>query len=101
AFPLFIRVTLRETDGFLDFLSAITAEYCAASDEADFGFSHSQLPRPDFTRNTSFNWLPGPRHAERERLEEMECLIRCSSIDFSSPVQEAAGSDLDYEPGIV
>lgn len=98
AFPLFVKIILGDRDRFVDLLKTVTAEYCKASDDADFGFSESQLPRPGFTRNTSFNWLRTSCDVGGVRLDPPEHAIRRSRFDFALPPFETAGLDLDFEP---
>lgn len=58
AFPLYLRLKIRENDTLPNLLRQITAEYCQAYEHAEFSYSEAQVPRADFTRNTCFNWLP-------------------------------------------
>jgi len=58
AFPLYLRIHLDRSDTLADLSAKIIAEYCAALEHADEGWMESSVPRPEFTRNTCFNWLP-------------------------------------------
>jgi hypothetical protein len=51
-------VTSTPQSAFLDLLEQVTREYCAAYEHADHSYLESQPARPDFTRNTAFNWIP-------------------------------------------
>jgi Condensation domain/TubC N-terminal docking domain len=66
ASPLYLHVELLENDRFADLVRRITQEYCVAHDHADFSYLESQLPRPDFTRSTCFNWIPQGIQADLE-----------------------------------
>lgn len=101
AFPLFIKITLCDHDSFVDLLRTVTAEYCTAFDEADFGFAYTQSPRPEFTRSSCFNWLPSPHGGEATHWEGHDHGIRYSRVEFPLPKLVAVGVDLDCEPSIV
>jgi hypothetical protein len=53
-----LRIEMFPADTLLDLLEHVTHEYCAASEHADFSYIDSQVPRPGFTRNSGFNWVP-------------------------------------------
>jgi len=55
-----LRIEMRESDTLLDLLERVTQEYCAACEHADASFIDSQVPRPGYTRNSGFNWVPCP-----------------------------------------
>lgn len=57
ASPLYLKVALLESDNFIDLLRRITEEYCNAYDHADCSYLEAQLPPPDCSLNTRFNWL--------------------------------------------
>src|SRR5882757_1215798 len=67
ATPLYLRIRLLEGDSFLDLMDRATEEYCRAFEHADFSWMESQEPRPEFTRNGCFNWLPRSRGDEHDR----------------------------------
>ncbi|GFE91915.1 condensation domain-containing protein [Steroidobacter agaridevorans] len=56
--PLFVRMRLSERDSFIDLLGRAMKEYCISHEHADSSYMEAQLPRPEFTRNTAFNWVP-------------------------------------------
>lgn len=58
AFPLYLRVQLGARDTFRDLLQSVTAEYCRAYEHADYSYLQAQVPAPEFTKNTCFNWVP-------------------------------------------
>jgi amino acid adenylation domain-containing protein len=58
AAPLHVNIELRPSDTFSDLLKRTTESYCDAYEHADFSYLEAQLPRPEFTRNTVFNWIP-------------------------------------------
>jgi hypothetical protein len=55
---LYIDLRCGEGDGFDDILKNATRGYCTAYEHADQAYLEAQFPRPDFTRNPSFNWQP-------------------------------------------
>lgn len=56
--PLFLRLQLHDDDSFLDLLRRIGEEYPTACEHYDSGNVGAQIPRPEFTRNVTFNWYP-------------------------------------------
>lgn len=57
-YPLYLLVALVNGDTFSDLLVRVTEEYCLATEHADRSYLEAQLPRPEFSRNTAFNWVP-------------------------------------------
>jgi hypothetical protein len=55
-----LRIELHSADTWLDLLKRVTQEYCAACEHADASLIDSQVPRPGYTRNSGFNWVPCP-----------------------------------------
>jgi Condensation domain/TubC N-terminal docking domain len=98
AFPIHVRVDLAETDNFIDLLRRITEEYCRAWDEADFGYAHTQIPRPEFTYNTMFNWLPTDSASCGEFRSGSQITWSCSRMDFARQILKCLRSD--QEPTI-
>jgi hypothetical protein len=96
AFPLYIKLELEGRDTFVDLLKRATEEYCRAWDEADFGYAHSQVPRPAFTHNTIFNWLPAvaESHTGSENEPRNGCAL--SHVEFAQPMLKSL--NLDQEP---
>lgn len=95
---LYLRVSHQESDRFIDLLGRITEEYCQAYEHADRSYFASRLPRPEFTRNTSFNWLPqGSLEADLSELEGSADALSCAPVRFSYPTPR----DIDREPFIL
>jgi hypothetical protein len=80
---LYLRVTLCENDTFIDLMNRVTREYCNAYEHADRSYMESQLPRPEFTRNSCFNWVPQQQRIDV--LQDSEGAIACSPVDFDHP----------------
>ncbi len=55
---LYLRITLQQNDSFLDLLRRVSLEYSRAYEHFDAYRLTAQVPRPDFTLNTLFSWLP-------------------------------------------
>jgi len=86
---LYLRLQLREGDRFADLVKRCTYEYCQANEHADFSYLAAQLPRPDFMRNTVFNWIP-------ESTPRRTGSLQYSPIRFVFPAP--ADFELDREP---
>lgn len=57
ASPLLMRLELRDDDRLGDLLERIVTQYVEAHQHADHSYIESHAPRPDFTRNSIFNWI--------------------------------------------
>jgi hypothetical protein len=96
---LYLRIELHENDTFVDLMTRVTEEYCNAYKHADFSYMLAQIPRPEFTRNTGFNWQP------QESLNSnpfdpngLEGKITCLPIRFAHPMVRSL--ELDGEPSV-
>jgi hypothetical protein len=97
ASELYLRIRLQESDTFLDVLTRVMDEYCEAHEHSDFSFLATRSPRPGFTRNTAFNWLPRETHTPAPTHSEGE--IRASTLLFEHPMLRTF--EADHEPGIL
>lgn len=97
--PLFLRVELHTEDRFIDLLHRTTEEYCMAFGHADSSYIESQLPRPEFARNTAFNWVPQQSEIVPPGGGALEAEIVCSSIPFLNPRLKEL--ERDTEPFVV
>jgi len=97
-FPLYLRMQLLANDSFNDLLDKSIEEYCNAHEHADYSYLEAQWPRPEFTRNTAFNWVPqGPRG---EPLSDVRPgSITHSSLQFDQPFLMRL--EKDVEPCLV
>lgn len=82
--PLYIRVSLTENDTVADLLRRVTQAYCSAHEHADFSYIESREPRPDFTRNTAFNWIPSLADHDTENTLNADAL-KLLPFDFENP----------------
>lgn len=96
---LYLRITLGERNTFLDLVKQVTEEYCRAYANSDSSYLESQMPRPDFTRSTAFNWIPQGAEIDISELQGTADSISCTSIQFKHP--RLKNLDRDSEPAIV
>lgn len=58
ATALHLRIALGEGCCIGDLATLIAEEYSNAYQHFDFGRAEAQVPRPEFAKNSSFNWVP-------------------------------------------
>lgn len=90
---LYLRIQVRADDTFEDLLDQITQEYCRAHEHADASYAESLVPRPAYTRNTCFNWVPvveesHPRSAQSGSL-------RREDVSFDHPMLKKMTRDTE------
>jgi hypothetical protein len=98
ASALYLHVELFKQDTFTDLARRVTAEYCNAYEHADHSWMAAQLPRPQFARNTVFNWVPQSSQDTLTALAPKHPL-RWEPITFEHPV--ARTLQVDGEPSIL
>jgi hypothetical protein len=98
ASPMYLRVSVSKEITFLGLLKNVTEEYCDAYENMDFSYLSAQELRPEFTRNTIFNWLP-TRTDGMELLRGSEHALKCFPLSFPDPL--LGEIDLDIEPLIL
>jgi hypothetical protein len=96
---LYARVALYEGDSFVDLINRVTEAYCQANEHADFSYMAAQVPRPDFTRSTAFNWVPQGSKIDLSDLDGTEYTMKCSPVRFAHPM--ARNLELDGEPSVL
>jgi hypothetical protein len=96
ACPLYLRVRLQEGDNFPDLLSRVTEEYCQAVDRVDYSYMESREPRPAFTHNPVFNWVPHEYRIDLSLLSGSDYSLDASPIRFEHPMLKTL--DWDAEP---
>lgn len=96
AFPLHLRLALHQEDSFLDLLDRVIEEYYRAFEHADHSYVEAQIPRPDFTRNSCFNWVSGATEPRSFDLDVPHGPLRCSRILFEK--RSVDDFELDAEP---
>jgi hypothetical protein len=95
---LFLRIELDKRDSFIGLLSRVTGEYCSAYRHADSSYLESQHPRPEFARNSWFNWIPKSCEVNLSDLDGTENAITCNSVSFENPAVKRL--QRDTEPGV-
>lgn len=83
---LSLRVELRRDDTFIDLLRRLTQEFCNASEHADASYLEAQEPRPEYTRNTGFNWVPLRVPTELPEPRGSVHALTWSSVHFQHPM---------------
>lgn len=99
ASPLYLRLELREGDNFVDLLRRVIEEYCKACEHADHSYIAAQVPAPEFTRNSCFNWVPQGTKRELSGLDGSEYAITCCPVSFVHPMLKSL--ETDAEPFIL
>ncbi|HEY0684208.1 MAG TPA: condensation domain-containing protein, partial [Steroidobacter sp.] len=95
---LHLRIRLSESDRFGDLLDRATDVYCQAYEHADFSYLMAQQPRPEFSRNASFNWTPRGSKVDLSEFDGSAPRLQVTSFDFPSPTLSRL--DIDCEPGV-
>jgi len=96
AFPLCLRIKLLEDDRLVDLMNRVTEEYCESYKHADFAYMEAQESRPDFMRNTCFNWLTQDLMSGDLDLDGSEGAITYSQIPFEGRI--VPNFAMDTEP---
>jgi hypothetical protein len=98
AYPLCMRLEVTHDDTFPDLLRRVRDGYCTAHEHADFGYCAAQLPRPEFFRNTIFNWTPRGGRGEARPVGSGEDLV-WAPMPFDYP--QSWNTDMDGEPSVL
>lgn len=96
ASALYLKVSLRESDTFLDLLHRVSVEYSAALEHADFGYIEAQQPPPAGPQYTRFNWLQQPPAGDAG--DTLDAGLDVSWFPFDREPEEAAPDEMDCEP---
>jgi hypothetical protein len=83
---LYLRVSLGEDDNFIHLLSRVIEKYCEAYEHADASFMESQTTRPEFTRNSVFNWLPRRSTIVLPELEGTDHALSCTPVPLGNTI---------------
>jgi hypothetical protein len=94
-----LHIEMNEGDTFLDLLRRVIGEYYNAHEHADYSFIDAQVPRPDFTRNPGFNWVPENNEVVTGECAPLSGELAVSKVPFAFPAPRA--HDGDYEPSIL
>jgi Condensation domain/TubC N-terminal docking domain len=83
---LYLRITLLEGDRFIDLVDRISEEYYQAYEHADCSYLEARVPRPDFSCNSGFNWIPNGSITTLHTPKRVEKSISCSAIPYEHPL---------------
>jgi hypothetical protein len=97
--PLYLRVSLCAQDTFVQLLNRVTLEYCSAYEHADASYLESHDPRPEFARNTAFNWIPALTTEAVPASVDSPTEIRCEPLEIDNP--RLKHLERDTEPFVV
>jgi hypothetical protein len=98
AAPLLLRIQLRGTDRPRDLLERIVAQYVEAHQHADASYIESQLPPPQFTCNSIFNWMASEQRIERASAARDD-FVTSEPLPFENPM--LGNFERDNEPSML
>lgn len=96
---LYPHVELKKDDTFFDLMDRVTEAYCTAYEHADYSYLAAQVPPPEFTRNTAFNWLPQRSRNSAPETGAGVGGLDVSQISFSHPMVRTL--EVDSEPSVM
>lgn len=96
AYPLYLHISVDRNATFMNLLEAVTTEYCQACERPDFFRLYTLSPRPEFTQNTTFNWVPRNRGRDEESMPAKASHSR-SRVEYEPVLDDTY---MDAEPGI-
>jgi hypothetical protein len=91
---IYLDLHLRPNDTFSEFLTQVMERYSAALDHADQFYLEAQTERPEFSKNSAFNWVP--QTALSDRIASNRNLLEWAPIEFEHPMLRSL--DRDSEP---
>jgi Condensation domain/TubC N-terminal docking domain len=83
ASALYIGAKITDEDDFVALLSRVTEAYCSAYEHADSSYLEAQVPRPEFTRNCLFNWIPQGSGSDPLQLAHWDDGVSCSRFPIA------------------
>ena len=102
---LYLRIELHAGDTFVGLMERIREEYCNAYSHADFSDMLARVPRPEFTRNTAFNWVPLGAKTDASEPRDLQDVIAWVPVPFEHPMLKNApapeSADCDNEPSLL
>ncbi|MDY6946792.1 MAG: condensation domain-containing protein [Pseudomonadota bacterium] len=94
--PVFVRLQLRQHETFAQWVDQVQHAYYEALERADNSYFEAQQPRPAFTRNPSFNWVP---EAGSDPGSTSQQATRWTDFAFENPL--LAKVERDAEPYVL
>lgn len=95
AFMLPLRVRIQANDTFEALVMRVTEEYYNACEHADAGFFESIEPRPQFVRNSTFNWIPQDTRIDVSTQSGIPNAIHGEQISFEHPMLDCLERDTE------
>ena len=95
---LYLEVQIRPSDRFGSLLTRVMEEYCNACEHFDYGFAESRVPRPQFTRNSGFSWIPPAPAADVSDGLIPQYPLHLTPVTFEHPLRKTA--ERDFEPSV-
>jgi hypothetical protein len=99
AAAIYVRVEHRDHETLEDLIRRVTEGYCDAQERIDFSYMESLVPRPAFTRNTTFNWVPQASKFDLPAAEQSYDTIIASPVSYEHPLMMHL--EWDAEPVIL
>lgn len=94
--PLYIRVKISSDIALSRLVQQIKETYFEALEHADHSYLEARTPRPSFSYNTAFNWVP---ERDESQTSELAGGLRRSHFEFINPF--LAKIERDTEPFIL
>lgn len=94
---LCLHVRLAVNDDFTRLLSQVTGECSEAYEHGDNSYMATQVLRPEFARNSIFNWIPHEPRIAASKLDNSEQPITAQPIQFLNPALRTLEWDSDPE----
>jgi Condensation domain len=92
---LYLHMGLNETDTFVNLVNRATEEYCRSYGSGQFCSIAAQIPRPEFSRNSAFNWVPSRPGPNMTQTGGAAGSLRVEDLPFVNPVLEGLAMDAD------
>jgi condensation domain-containing protein/tubulysin polyketide synthase-like protein len=95
---IYLRVQTLEEHTLTDLLRLVTEQHSSCYTPADYCYLAAQIPRPEFSRTTAFNWIPHQRTSSLADTGDTTSSISVEPLSFVNPVLEEF--DVAADPSI-
>jgi hypothetical protein len=99
ASTLYVRARSGDRDTLEDLLKCVIDDYWQSYAIPDFCYLGAQVPRPEFSKAPSFNWLPPDLKTTQSAADAAAGSLTSEPISFRNSIFEQAGGDSD--PNVV